>query len=121
MIENTAPRLAMPAMTSRNVLTEVLRDGSQLLLGQAIEAEVQGWLKSHKKVFDQNGHLEVVGNRRLPTRNIITGVGPVKVSQRVGGRLLGFCRLVQGGLAVRAPKCPNEALPESSRCAQALS
>ena len=82
MNENTAPGLAMPAMTSRDVLTEVLRDGAQKLLGQAIEAEVQEWLESHKHVVDQNGHRQVVGNGSLPTRSIITGVGPVEVSQR---------------------------------------
>lgn len=82
MNENTAPGLAMPAMTSRDVLTEVLRDGAQRLLGQAIEAEVQDWLESHKHILDQNGHRQVVGNGSLPTRSIITGVGPVEVSQR---------------------------------------
>jgi putative transposase len=82
MNENTAPGLAMPAMTSRDVLTEVLRDGAKRLLGQAIEAEVQEWLESHKHVVDQNGHRQVVGNGSLPTRSIITGLGPVEVSQR---------------------------------------
>lgn len=82
MNENTASSLAMPAMTSRDVLTEVLRDGAQKLLGQAIEAEVQEWLESHKHILDQNGHRQVVGNGNLPTRSIITGVGPVEVRQR---------------------------------------
>ena len=82
MNENTALGLAMPAMTSRDVLTEVLRDGAQRLLGQAIEAEVQEWLESHKHILDPNGHRQVVGNGSLPTRSILTGVGPVEVSQR---------------------------------------
>lgn len=82
MNENTAPGLAVPAMTSRDVLTEVLRDGAQRLLGQAIEAEVQEWLESHRHALDQNGHRQVVGNGSLPTRSILTGVGPVEVSQR---------------------------------------
>ena len=62
MNENTAPGLVMPAITSRDVLTEVLRDGAQKLLGQAIEGEVQEWLESHKHILDLNGHRQVVGN-----------------------------------------------------------
>jgi transposase-like protein len=31
---------------------------------------------------DENGHRQVVGNGRLPARTIVTGVGPVEVSQR---------------------------------------
>ena len=52
------------------------------MLGQTIEAEVTGWLESHKHSVDENGHRQVVGNGRLPKRTIITGVGPVKVRQR---------------------------------------
>ena len=44
MNENTAHELALPATTSRDLLTEVLRDGAQRLLGQAIEAEPQDGL-----------------------------------------------------------------------------
>lgn len=82
MNESIAPSLAVPATTSRDVLTEVLRDGAQRLLGQAIEAEVQDWLESHRHIVDERGHRQVVGNGRLPTRSIVTGVGPVEVSQR---------------------------------------
>lgn len=82
MSESTASSLAVPAATSRDVLTEVLRDGAQRLLGQAIEAEVQGWLESHKHLVDPNGHRQVVGNGHMPARTILTGVGPVEISQR---------------------------------------
>ena len=82
MNENTARRLVMPAATSQDVLTEVLRDGAQRLLGQAIEIEIRGWLESHEHAVDENGRRQVVGNGRLPTRTIVTGVGPVEVSQR---------------------------------------
>ena len=63
-------------------MTEVLRDGAQRLLGQAVEAEVQVWLESHRHVVDEDGHRQVVGNGRMPARTIITGVGPVEVRQR---------------------------------------
>jgi len=82
MNESIASSLGMPAVTSGDVLTGILRNGAQRLLGQAIEAEVQVWLESHKYIVDENGHRQVVGNGRLPARTIITGVGPVEVSQR---------------------------------------
>ena len=90
MNENTAQVLVVPAttsqafaaVTSQDVLTEILLDGAHRLLGQAIEAEVEGWLESHKHRVDENGHRQVVGNGRLPSRTIVTGVGPVQVRQR---------------------------------------
>jgi len=82
MNETTAQGLVVPAVTSQDMLTEILLDGAQRLLGQAIEAEVEGWLESHKHSVDENGHRQVVGNGLLPKRTIITGVGPVEVRQR---------------------------------------
>ena len=82
MNEDIPQGLVVPAATSQDVLTEIIRDGAQRLLGQAIEAEVQGWLESHEYAVDKNGHRQVVGNGRLPTRSIVTGVGSVEVSQR---------------------------------------
>ncbi len=43
---------------------------------------VRDGLESHKHVLDENGHRQVMGNGRLPTRTIATGVRPVEVSQR---------------------------------------
>ena len=82
MNETTARRLVVPAAESRDVLTEILLDGARCLPGQAIEGEVEGWLQSHKHLLDDNGQRQVVGNVRLPTRAIVTGVGPVGVRQR---------------------------------------
>ena len=46
MKSNSEP-LAMPATTSNDVLTDVLRDGAQRLIAQAIEAEVASWIDDH--------------------------------------------------------------------------
>ena len=81
MNESIASPLVVPATTSGDVLTGILRDGAQRLLGQAIEAEVQAWLESHRHIVDENGHRQVVGNGRMPKRTIITGVGPMEVIQ----------------------------------------
>ena len=37
---------------SRDVLTEILRDGAQRLLGNAIEAEVADWIGRHAGLTD---------------------------------------------------------------------
>ncbi len=81
MNESTAPTLELPATTSQDVLTEILRDGAQRLLSQAVEAEVDTWIESHKYVTDERGHRQVVRNGHLPKRGIITGVGSVEVTQ----------------------------------------
>jgi len=80
-MNDTAEALAMPAATSEDVLTDVLRDGAQRLLAQAIEAEVVTWIEIHRQLVDENGHRLIVRNGRMPTRSIVTGVGSVAVAQ----------------------------------------
>ena len=67
---------------SRDLLTEILRDGAQRMLGQAIEAEVADWIELHAGVVDDSGRRrQVVRNGHHPTRTLVTGVGPVDVTQ----------------------------------------
>lgn len=80
-MQGTTDSLAMPAPTSQDVLTDVLRDGAQQLLAQAVEAEVAAWIESHKQLVDEKGHRMVVRNGHMPTRTIVTGVGSVAVTQ----------------------------------------
>ena len=91
MCENTTTRTVTPAagagdattipVVSRDVLTEILRDGAQRLLGQAIEAEVAGWIEQHTSLTDDRGRQQVVRNGHHPTRTLVTGVGPVEVTR----------------------------------------
>jgi transposase-like protein len=81
MQEATVDRLIVPAPSSRDVLTEVLRAGAQRLLSAAIEAEVAEWIESRSHVTDEAGHRQVVRNGRLPKRTLLTGVGPLEVEQ----------------------------------------
>jgi putative transposase len=64
-----------------DVLTEILRQGAQKLLAQAIEAEVAEWIDSHKDCLDDDGRRQVVRNGSLPARTITTGLGQVAVKQ----------------------------------------
>ncbi len=66
---------------SRDVLAEILQDGAQRLLGQAIEAEVADWIERHAGLTDACGHRQVVRNGHHPTRRLVTGVGQVAVTQ----------------------------------------
>lgn len=81
MRKSITPALERPAATSEDVLTRILRDGAQRLLSQAVEAEVDTWIESHKHLSDEQGRRQVVRNGHLPKRAIITGVGPMEVTQ----------------------------------------
>jgi len=65
----------------RDVLTEVLREGAQRMLATAINAEVDDWVERHAGAKDDRGRQQVVRNGHHPTRTLLTGVGPVEVTQ----------------------------------------
>ena len=80
MQEVTTTTFAFPS-TSRDTLTEILRQGAQAMLSSAIEAEVAEWIEGHEHLRDNRGHRQVVRNGYLPERSITTGIGPVKIRQ----------------------------------------
>jgi len=80
MQEVTTTNVAFPS-TSRDALTEILRQGAQAMLTTAIEAEVAEWIGEHEHLTDERGHRQVVRNGYLPERSITTGIGPVKIRQ----------------------------------------
>ncbi len=80
MHESNEATATIPA-PGRDVLSEILRDGAQRLLAQAIDAEVAGWIERHGEVVDEAGRRQVVRNGHHPSRTILTGVGAVEVHQ----------------------------------------
>ena len=60
-------------------LTELLRTGACQLIAQAVEAELQVLLATHKDSRLADGRAAVVRNGFHPEREIQTGIGPVKV------------------------------------------
>ena len=80
MHESNKATATIPA-PGRDVLSEILRDGAQRLLAQAIDAEVAEWIDRHAEVVDDAGRHQVVRNGHHPGRAILTGVGPVEVTQ----------------------------------------
>jgi transposase-like protein len=81
MRENTKQVVLLPAATSQDVLTNILRDGAQRMLTQAIDAEIADWIETHRDVRNEAGRRQVVRNGRLPKRTILSGVGPLEVEQ----------------------------------------
>lgn len=67
--------------TPRDALTEILRSGAQRMLRTAIEREVAEYIEDRQNIVDESGRRLVVRNGFLPEREIMTGLGPVAVSQ----------------------------------------
>ena len=63
-------------------MTQVLREGAQRMLAQAIEAEVASYIDAHAHITDEHGHRQIVRNGHLPAREILTGVGAIQVMQQ---------------------------------------
>ena len=78
---STTETAIVPLPQAPDVLTDVLRQGAQQLLAQAIEAEVADWIDRHQDCRDAAGRRQVVRNGHLPERTLTTGVGPVTVKQ----------------------------------------
>jgi len=79
-----------PEETSQDVLTEILRKGSQKLLAEALEVEIEEFVERYRELRDDGGRRRVVRNGYLPAREVQTGIGsiPVKVPRardREGG------------------------------------
>jgi putative transposase len=78
---STTQSRIVPPPPAQDVLTDLLRQGAQQLLAQAIEAEVADGIDRHQDCRDAAGRRQVVRNGHLPERTITTGVGPVTVQQ----------------------------------------
>ena len=65
----------------KSVLEEVLREGARKMLQASIEAEVADYIDKHRELHDEQGRRLVVRNGHLPSRELVTGVGPVAVRQ----------------------------------------
>jgi putative transposase len=62
-------------------LEQLLQEGARKLLQAAIENEVMDYIQFHKDRRDENGQRLVVRNGHLSEREIVSGVGPIKVRQ----------------------------------------
>lgn len=60
-------------------MTELLQTGARQLIQKAVEAELAELLARYAQATDAEGRAAVVRNGYLPEREIVTGIGPVKV------------------------------------------
>ena len=63
------------------VLEELARKGARQLLAQAMEAEVAEFVEKHSGSTDEEGRRLVVRNGHLPERELVTGIGPLRIRQ----------------------------------------
>ena len=78
MTETKVFQLCQPGIFA-DPLTEVLRNGAQALLVQAVEAEVAALLSVHADKLTEDGRQRLVRHGHLPEREIVTGIGSVAV------------------------------------------
>ena len=87
MKNDTTTPLQIPEASTKDVLTEVLRDGAREMLGSAIEAEVAEYIAGHAHERAPDGHRLVVRNGHASERELQTGLGAIRVKQpRVNDR-----------------------------------
>jgi len=65
--------------TGGDVLTEILRSGSQRLLAAALEVEIGEFIEQYRELRDTRGRHRIVRNGHLPERSIQTGIGSIPV------------------------------------------
>lgn len=77
MREDTTIPFRNPAL--REELSELVREGTQRIIRQAMEAEPAAFLEGYAAERDAQGRRAVVPGGYLPSREVLTGVGPVRV------------------------------------------
>ena len=93
MTEATSNLSILP-LKPEDPLMQILREGAQKLLRQAIEAEVDAYIELHQNQKDERGRRLVVRNGHHPERDIQTPLG---------------------GLPIRKPKVNDKRLDESGQ------
>lgn len=63
----------------RTTLDEVLQCGALKMLHEALEAEVDEYIRRHRDVRDDRGRAQVVRNGKALARQLVTGSGTLAV------------------------------------------
>ena len=79
MDENKIVALETPGATSKDALTEVLRQGAWRMLAQTVEEEVEAFVAAHTHIRDKEGRRLVIRNGYLPERTIQSGIGDIAI------------------------------------------
>ena len=79
MSQNKIIDLKKPGEFCEDPLTELLRNGARQLIADAVQVELQELLDQYSVLRNERGYLQVVRNGYLHEREILTGIGPIKV------------------------------------------
>ena len=79
MKKDTISALPDPSGFSSDPLTDLIRSGARQLIEQALEAELDALLAQFSNDTTPDGHARIVRHGHLPEREVMTGVGPVRV------------------------------------------
>jgi putative transposase len=66
---------------AKSYLEELLSEGARKLLQRAVENEVGEYLEMHRERRTDEGQRAIVRNGHHPERELVTGIGPIKVRQ----------------------------------------
>jgi len=84
-----------------STLEKILKEGARKMLQQAIENEIDEYLSKHQEK-DDNHHRIVKRNGYLPSRKILTGIGPIEIHKpRIRGST--FCSYILPKYMRRVP------------------
>ena len=64
-----------------SVLEQIARKGAQKMLKLALENEVEEYIQKYSDEVDKDGKRIVVKNGSMPKRDIVTGMGPIAITQ----------------------------------------
>ena len=87
MSDGNVVELSRPASQARDALTQVLREGAQRLLAQAVEAEVAAFVAGHAHLRDEAGRRVVVRNGHLPKPPPLHAAAQQEASEGMGTAL----------------------------------
>lgn len=79
MTKSTVVPFELPSEFSPDPLTEVIQSGAKELLRTAVQAEVSAFMAAHAHLLDEEGRQRLVRHGFLPEREVMTGIGPVRV------------------------------------------
>lgn len=83
-------KLITPVST-KSILDELIREGAQKILINALQQEISGYVDEHKNIVDKNGHRLVVRNGQGKERSIVLPVGEISLRvPRVNDQREGF-------------------------------
>ncbi|HIG66672.1 MAG TPA: IS256 family transposase, partial [Porticoccaceae bacterium] len=81
MKESKVVALENPEQTFDHALDRILRDGARKMLQEAIKIEVDQFLQDKASERTPQGHQKIVRNGYQPEREVLSGVGKLKIQQ----------------------------------------